>query len=311
MPNDVPDSYWKALMHFAQQVGAEDEVNRSPARLMNPEDQQWLQEAMSQLIKDTDPVLRMKKELEKLSKIDFYSPTEEEIDRGMEALSMIEELACDVDVACDFFKVGGLRMLAPLIASPAAPFRTQAAAVVGQLCQNNPDAQTQILDAKMLPLLLESVVNDADGEVKAKALYGVSCLVRGNERASAEFRGLNGFDYLVRAVQCDPDNQRLVTKSAFLTAQLARQEENKDAIISAGIADHLAALLLLLPSDHQGSEHVIDALAEILTHPSDLTSTDQLALINFLEERIKLTDLHEDEKRPVEKLLKILNADHE
>jgi len=311
MPNDVPDSYWKALLHFAQQVGAEDEVNRSPARRMDPEDQRWLQEAISQLVKNTDPVRQMKEQLEKLSKIDFYSPTEDEMDRGVEALSTIEELVCDVDVACDFFKVGGLRLLAPLLASPAASFRTESAAVVGQLSQNNPAAQEQLLDVKMLPLLLESVVNDTDREVKAKALYGVSCLVRGNQRASAEFRNLNGFDSLIRAVQCDPENERLVTKTAFLTAQLAREMENKDAIVSAGIADHLAALLLALSPEHQGSEHLIDALAEILTHPADLTSVDPLSLTQLLDERLKSTDLHEDERRAVEKLLAILNEDRD
>lgn len=66
-----------------------------------------------------------------------------------------------------------------------------------------------------------------------------------------------------------------------------------DAIISAGVADHLAGLLLALPQEHQGSEYLIDALTEILTRPSDLTAVDPSSLVHLLDERLKSAELHQ------------------
>lgn len=124
----------------------------------------------------------------------------------------------DIDVACDLSKVGGLPpVLVTLRDSPHPSLRALAASLVATVVQNNPKAQSALLDAGALQAVLHSARHDADVGVRSKALLAISCLVRGCPPAVTAFRLGDGFGALRAALA----EESLQKRALFLALHFA------------------------------------------------------------------------------------------
>lgn len=126
MPDDyqIPQGIWKAIFEFAQNLGANDAVNQgnvtSTYQQMSEEvlwsfrsnfvvkflfwrwfiqNRKWLEEALSSYAKDSDPVRLMKTNIELLMSFDLHGPNEEEVEKGVAALQVLNDLCTNLDVA--------------------------------------------------------------------------------------------------------------------------------------------------------------------------------------------------------------------
>jgi len=301
MTDEVPQSYWKALFKFAASVGADDLVNRAaPPATMSAEDQQWLQEAMEQLAKETDPVRKLKENIEMLSRLDIRTPTDEQLQTAIAASDQIEEMTCDIDMAAVFFRLNGLRVIVALIGSDRAELRSAGAAIIGQISQNNAPVQQQLLDAHLLPVLLEMLDTDRNSKVRIKTLFAISCFVRGNEAGMVSFRDLDGFAYLMRILRSSADDQRLHTKAAFVIASLAGEQHDDQA---GHMAQLLASALLVVDVDSNACEHLVLALARFVGSCGSIV--ERAALKEMLIKRAKL-DIDTEEQADIARLVAAL-----
>ncbi|KAJ2411165.1 nucleotide exchange factor sil1, partial [Coemansia sp. RSA 2531] len=70
-----------------------------------------------------------------------------------------------------------------------ANIRQLASVVLGTALQNNPQAQESLFVDGALPLFIDNVVRENDARALGKHVFALSALVRGNNKALAEFAG--------------------------------------------------------------------------------------------------------------------------
>jgi hsp70-interacting protein len=89
----------------------------------------------------------------------------------------LEELghwAEEIDLAKDFFTIGGLDILAPLLDHPNECFVTQACLLIANLVQNNDHCQRIIVQSGLQQKLLQLVDQSDSPDVKTKAVTAIS-----------------------------------------------------------------------------------------------------------------------------------------
>jgi len=300
---------WAALLDFATRVGSTDIVNQTPSTYhqMSEQDREFLANAMASYMREGDPVRQLKEQLDVLMNLEYRQPNEEQIHSGVAALEIIIDLCCSLDLATDFHKLGGFRILVPLLASGAHQFRTHGAQLIGELAQNHAYCQKQLHSANILNLLLQLMDADPELTVRTKALFAVSCLIRNNEDLEKEFMSLDGLKYLLRAAVSD--NERLHTKAAFLLSAILRKPEHKEKAIDIGMIDQLVSMLSR-QTESRSLELTTSALLALVDgcpRAIEICKSD-LGLKRMLEDRLKLVSSDpaaEEECEDIKHLLKI------
>lgn len=91
------------------------------------------------------------------------------------ALERIADLVDNIDIANDFYKIGGFSIFGPCLNSSHSSIRWRTAEVIAELAQNNPFCQERCLETGLFPILLNMIDTDPSDTVRIKALYAVSC----------------------------------------------------------------------------------------------------------------------------------------
>eukprot|EP00964_Phaeocystis_antarctica_P006801 scaffold3677_cov58-Phaeocystis_antarctica.AAC.4 len=149
------------------------------------------------------------------------------------AFEMLQEQVEDIDNARDFYKIGGfpavMRALAEDGIAEDGSARLQAAAawVAGTAVQNNRELQLVLVELGALPTLLRLVGAHAVPEVRAKALYAASGLLRACPEAQAQFTAHDGLQALLGALT-DP-SPTLVRKALVLLTDLLLESSQAEA----------------------------------------------------------------------------------
>lgn len=121
----------------------------------------------------------------------------------------------------DFYKIGGYRLLVPLLGSSYAFFRAGAANLIAEMAQNNTFSQEMLKEWKVLEVILKMLDHDPDESARRKALFAISALIRQNIELERQFDEMDGMSYLMRAIQ--NNGEQLQTKAAFLMCYLFNQ----------------------------------------------------------------------------------------
>lgn len=80
----------------------------------------------------------------------------------------------ELDLAKDFFTIGGLDILAPLLDHPNDEFRIQACSLLAVLVQNNDHCQRIIVQSGLQQKLLQIVDDSTNSDLKTKAVTAIS-----------------------------------------------------------------------------------------------------------------------------------------
>lgn len=133
---------------------------------MDPERQRWLEEALSRM--SVDVVKELAAAIEVFSKGSVLDPnaTDDEIDEVVEAFERVGDWVDNIDMANNFHKLGGFKVLERCLRSPTPSIRAASANALAELTQNNPYCQEHVLDfdadSTVLRHLLNMLENDAD-----------------------------------------------------------------------------------------------------------------------------------------------------
>jgi len=286
-------------------------VNQTPSSFhqMSEHDREFLANAMASYMKESDPVRQLKENLEILTTLEYRTPNDEEKASGIAALEHIIELCISLDLATDFHKLGGFRVLVPLLASGAHEFRAHGSQLIGELAQNHAYCQKALHKTNILAVLLRLIDSDPDVTVRTKALFAVSCMIRNNDDLEAEFVKLDGFSYLLRATMSDCE--RLSAKASFLLSMTLGKEENKEKAIEIGLINQLVAMLgrQANPNANELTMAALLALVEDCPKAIEACKKPELGLKKILEERLKAiasNPANEDEHEHIQRLLKIV-----
>jgi hypothetical protein len=114
-----------------------------------------------------------------------------------ESLLNLQDLVEDIDNARDFKSIGGFVDVLGLLASEVPTLQAGAAWVVGSAVKNHHELQLHLLAQNALPSLLALLRSHADANVRAKALYALSSLVRNCPEAQAAFGTADGVGALL------------------------------------------------------------------------------------------------------------------
>ncbi|CAN7998880.1 unnamed protein product [Ixodes hexagonus] len=265
MSGDTPRSLGNlpALLNFCVRNTATEDAPSRPTE-MDPERRKWLDDALSEMT--ISPVEEMQKNLKVIretldqEKESAAPPSEEACSTLQSALENIVEYVCSIDCANDFHKIGGFEVLDQLLHFPNPVVRSGTSDLIAELVQNNPYCQREA--AEHLKTLLGLVDSDADENVRIKALYAVSCLVRHNLPGYLEFEKQDGLAVLMRTLQGNV--VRLKAKACFLLSSLCSQQaESRETLLQMGFVEQLAALLQNEQGPHK--EHLLGTLATLVT----------------------------------------------
>jgi hypothetical protein len=205
---------------------------------MSPEDKIWLETVMKECVKDEGQRLcEILKEFMTMIENGTVYGLEQE-DKIFELLEETQLMIDQIDMANVFVKFGGIKVLKCLLSTtPQQPTEEAATAVVGgpttsdpikclscvligELAQNNPSVQDQMFQNGVIDeLCLICLTNSTSSKLCVKALYGLSCVIRGHRNSELRFfHELNGPIFLHRLLQ--RNDSSCTSKILFLLGAL-------------------------------------------------------------------------------------------
>ncbi|XP_053695614.1 hsp70-binding protein 1 [Sabethes cyaneus] len=276
----------QGLLKFAMEATqSEDAPNPAHVDAMDPERRQFLEAALKSLTVD---VIH---EIEKAMKV-LTDPEAADEDKA-EALDVIIDFVQDIDAANDFYKVGGFVIIQPGLDSSSSEVRTGTLRLVAELSQNNPTCQQHLLEANILPRLVELLSDEAT--VAVQAMHAISCLVRHYEPCLAAFIEMGGLECLLGCIQTDNDKLRI--KSSFLMSNLCTEfAAVRDEFIKLNAVEGVIASIRPSKEYEPKLETALSTL-NVLTESSE-------AVIRCQEANLKL-------KSKLETILKLNNGKDE
>ncbi|XP_068208032.1 hsp70-binding protein 1 [Palaemon carinicauda] len=309
-----PPRNLQGLLNFCTQITAREDTTRpTDISQLDPERRAFLEEALAGMTVD---VVKKLAESVKVLFEDAVTIPGENIEEQEEALDTISEYVEDLNYAKDLHNMGGFPALFQCLDSPHASLRANAANVIGVVCQNNLYCQSKMLALNPIPTLLHMMDNDSNKQARVKALFALSCLVRGYTDGERKFLELDGFSYLMRAMQSG--EEKLVVKSAFFLNSLINNDNfRKDAIMSMGYVEQLISILNNSEVDDVSREHCTMVLATLaMSYPPALSDClrPEFNLPGILRSRlsnIKGKSEYEDEERHIMSLLNAMESEDE
>ncbi|XP_078036893.1 hsp70-binding protein 1 [Augochlora pura] len=256
-----PKNMQGLLKYALEAANTEDSGDKPQFTPMDEERQRFLAEALSSL--SCNVIEELQKGIKVLSNVVDLCP-DDDTSQQEEALEGIADYVDNVDIANDFYKIGGFSIFGPCLNSPHSNIRWRAADVIAELTQNNPFCQDKFLETGLFPVLLKIIDTDPVEIVRIKALYAVSCLVREHSASLKHMEKYEGYSVLLRAMQSPV--KKLQIKSAFLLCSLCYKENMDDlklTLINMGFIEQATGLLAnneLIPDIRDQLLNILDGL---------------------------------------------------
>ncbi|XP_011684829.1 PREDICTED: hsp70-binding protein 1 [Wasmannia auropunctata] len=232
----------QGLLKYAMDAAqSEDSENKPSVYPLDEEKKTFLNDALSSLT--VNVVEELQKAVQILSNVANLRADDDSLEFE-NALERMADYVDNIDIANDFYKIGGFSIFQPCLNSSHSNIRWRIADIIAELAQNNPFCQDKLLEAGVFPVLLSMIDADPSEQARIKALYAVSCIVRGHP-ASLKYMDTNdGYSVLLRAMQSPVE--KLQIKSAFLLSSLCSKDDSNDVkytLVKMGFIEQAAGLL--------------------------------------------------------------------
>ncbi|XP_012525261.1 hsp70-binding protein 1 [Monomorium pharaonis] len=232
----------QGLLKYAMDAAqSEDSENKPPVYPLDEEKKIFLDKALSSLT--VNVIEELQKAVQILSNVNNLRAD----DDSSEYESVLERMADfvdNIDIANDFYKIGGFSVFQSCLNSSHSSIRWRIADIIAELAQNNPFCQDKLLEAGVFPVLLSIIDTDPSEQTRIKALYAVSCIVRGHPASLKYMDTHDGYSVLLRAMQSPVE--KLQIKSAFLLSSLCSKHDSnniKYTLVKMGFIEQAAGLL--------------------------------------------------------------------
>ncbi|XP_041972442.1 hsp70-binding protein 1-like [Aricia agestis] len=302
----------QGLLRFAMEATkAEDAPGNSELGPMDEQRRKFLEEALKSLTVNVAEILqnaiKVLSDTDKMKGIQLGEELPEDVDV---AFTNLLEYIDDIDIANDFYKMGGFSIFPICYGSENEEVRSRANQTLAELCQNNPFCQARTLECGLLNVLLH-LISSEQGSGLAKCILAISCACREFEPACRELISQGGCGALAQALRASHPAAR--TKAAFFIRYLCNHHPDaKEKFIELNIVRTI--IEQVKSSRDETSEHLLGILLNLLEtlEPAVLQQcTDpSLDLNNVLEAHLQHPDLSGDtyteEKEYCQEILKII-----
>ncbi|KAM3955763.1 hsp70-binding protein 1 [Aphomia sociella] len=286
----------QGLLRFAMEATkAEDAPGNSELGPMDEERRRFLEEALKSLTVSVAEVLqnsiKVLTDVERMRSIQFGEPLPNDVET---AFNNLLEYIDDIDVANDFYKMGGFAIFPICHGSENDEVRARASTVLAETCQNNPFCQSRALECGLLNVLLHLVESER-GNALAKCLYAISCMCREYAPAIRELASQRGGASLAALLGAPETAAR--ARAAFLLRYLAQHDNQiKEQLIQENVVQTVAEQIRSSRDDT--TEHLLGML-QALVEGLDPTVLQQcrdphVNLKKILEDHLKHPDLEGD-----------------
>lgn len=185
---------------------------------MDQDRKKWLDEAMNEMtVNEADEMVKIVDQLDLIRQ--GASAEEDEIVALFENL---QDMVEHIDQAFNLHKVERMVNVIDMLRDPNPLFRKQAAAIIATISQNNLKVQVEAIVHGALGHVTHMVVYDEDKDVRTKALWALSCLIRNFSGGEGKFVQADGIFVLCRGVR-DVD-VRVRMKSLHLLSYLLNRD---------------------------------------------------------------------------------------
>ncbi|XP_038215160.1 hsp70-binding protein 1 [Zerene cesonia] len=302
----------QGLLRFAMEATkAEDAPGNSQFGPMDEERRKFLEEALKSITVNVAEVLqngiKVLTDSEKIKGIQLGESLPEDVDV---AFNNVLEYIDDIDVANDFYKMGGFAMFPICYSSENEEVRSRASQILSELCQNNPYCQARALECGLLNVVLH-LASTERGQVLAKCVSAISAATREFEPACRELTAQGGCETLTHLLGSDcPSIAK--TRAAFLVAYLCQHyPDAREKFIELNIARTIAEQVK--SGRDNTTEHLLSILHSLLgdSRVKQQCQDPALDLKKVLEEHSKRPELEEEyieEKQYCKSILKILDG---
>ncbi|KAG6443055.1 hsp70-binding protein 1 [Manduca sexta] len=305
-----PPRNLQGLLRFAMEATkSEDAPGNSEFGPMDEERKNFLEEALKSMTANMAEVLSKSiKVLSNPERIQSIQLGEMLPDDIITAFNNLLEVVDDIDIANDFYKMGGFAIFPVCYGSENEQVRLLASSVLAEVCQNNPYCQARALECGLLNVLLNLVLTERRLAL-SKCLSAISCTAREYDPACRELIAQGGCKTLAQLLTTDEPMVR--TKAAFLIRYLCHSypEAKKQFIemnvirtiaeqIKAGrdnTSEHILSIMLILVENNNPV-----VLAQCREPSLDLKQT----LEKHLEHSDLIYDMFREEKEACEEILK-------
>ncbi|CAF0769998.1 unnamed protein product [Rotaria sordida] len=208
MADNSKQSFLNSLFQWTVKSTAQEAASTTSSDVepMNEEKKQWLDAALENLT--VNPVERIKLCINKIK--DSQINDEQKKEFLDELCHWTEEL----DLAKDFFTVGGLDILLPLLDHNNDNIRIQTCSLLATLVQNNEHCQRIIVQSGLQQKLLQILSESNSPDLKTKAVTAISALIRGYTLGQLQLQKYQGPKILIQAMSSPIP--RLQNKLCFL-----------------------------------------------------------------------------------------------
>lgn len=179
--------HWLGLLKWSLSQ-TDPEGNKSDFTAMTRENREFLDAVMKDIVKDEPGDLR--KILTMFQEIFERGVVSDDNDKIVGLLEDAQLIVDQIDMANVFLKFGGAVVLKNILSSEALSdgCKCSASVICGELAQNNPTAQVEMLKSGLLDQLAVVCASaTTSSKLSAKSLYGISCIVRGSEEGESRF----------------------------------------------------------------------------------------------------------------------------
>ncbi|CAF3663354.1 unnamed protein product, partial [Rotaria sordida] len=208
MADNSKQSFLNSLFQWTVKSTAQEAAatTSSDVEPMNEEKKQWLDAALENLT--VNPVERIKLCINKIKDSQINDEQKKEF------LDELCHWAEELDLAKDFFTVGGLDILSPLLDHNNDNIRIQTCSLLATLVQNNEHCQRIIVQSGLQQKLLQILSESNSPDLKTKAVTAISALIRGYTLGQLQLQKYQGPKILIQAVSSPIP--RLQNKLCFL-----------------------------------------------------------------------------------------------
>lgn len=120
--------------------------------------------------------------------------------KEVELLDEFEMLVESIDNASDVGSLGLWPDLISFLTSDDVTLRKYSAWIIGTCCQNNMKCQSDFISNNGMEILVNSITNETDDQVRNKLIYLVSSVVLGNKAAFDSFISCNGLQEFIKLI---------------------------------------------------------------------------------------------------------------
>lgn len=154
-----------------------------------------------------------------------------DVDARVASLLVLQELVEDIDNSRDLMVAGGFQKVLGLLQSDEPRIQSHALWVLGTAAQNVEELQRHLcVEVEAMGPILRLLVASSSAEVRGKALYASSALVRAHPAGQRQFEETGGVSALVEVLATEDPLGKLSRKAVVMLTDMLMHAEEEGAL---------------------------------------------------------------------------------